>query len=177
MTAALENAFGALALALSDDIHACIQSNGLVPSEAEAVGHLGHAPDMTITHLADAISLSHAATVRLVARLEDRGFIERSASQTDGRIVVLRLSENGAELHASQMRQRQEKLRTALETLSEDEQDMLAKLSTKVLGELLRDENHAFRVCRLCNRPVCENCPVETEMMKREAAQNWLSVE
>ncbi len=172
MNAALENAFGALALAISDDIHASIQSSGLVHSEAEAVGHLGHAPGMAITQLADAIALSHAATVRLVARLEDRGLVERSSSETDGRTVLLKLSQHGQDLHAGQMHQRQDKLRAALKALTVDEQAMLSTLSTKVLQELLRDENHAFRVCRLCNRQVCASCPVEIEMMRREAAQS-----
>lgn len=172
MTSALENTFGALALALSDDIHASIQSVGLVQSEAEAVGHLGHAPGLAISRLADAISLSHAATVRLVARLEDRGLVERSSSATDGRTVLLKLSQRGQELHAGQMRHRQDRLRAALMTLTSDEQAMLSSLTTKLLREILRDENHAFRVCRLCNRQVCASCPVETEMMRREAAQS-----
>ncbi|MGD1885443.1 MAG: MarR family winged helix-turn-helix transcriptional regulator [Paracoccaceae bacterium] len=171
MTNALENTFGAMAIALSDDIFSSIQANGLVQSEAEAIGHLGHAPGLAISHLADAISLSHAATVRLVARLEDRGLVERSPSETDGRTVLLKLSERGQELHARQMGQRQDKLRTALKALSSDEQAMLSFLSTKLLNALLRDENHAFRVCRLCNRQVCANCPVETEMMRREEVQ------
>lgn len=168
----LENSFGALALAVSDDIYAAIQSTGLVHSEAEAIGHLGHAPGMTIAHLADAVSLSHAATVRLVARLEGRNLVERSASETDGRIVLLKLSPHGQDIHAGQMRQRQDKLRSALMALDADEQALLASLSNKVLRELLRDESHAFRVCRLCNRPVCNSCPVESEMMEREAGQS-----
>ncbi|MEM7746716.1 MAG: MarR family transcriptional regulator [Pseudomonadota bacterium] len=172
MTAALENAVGALALALSDDIHTSIQSAGLVHSEAEAIGHLGHAPGLAISHLADAISLSHAATVRLVARLEDRGLVDRSPSETDGRTVLLKLTQRGKDLHAGQMRERQYKIRAALKTLNYDEQVMLSELSTKVLRELIRDESHAFRICRLCNRPICDSCPVETEMMRREPVQS-----
>ena len=172
MLQALENTFGALALALSDDISASIQTDDLVPSEAEAVGHLGHAPGMTITNLSSAISLSHAAAVRLVGRLEDKGLVVRETSSTDARSVILKLSAAGTNLHHKLLHQRQKKLRSALQTLNTQEQKMLGKLSNRVLQKMLRDEDHAFRVCRLCDRPICENCPVEAEMIEREGRES-----
>ena len=169
MQEALENTFGALALALTDDVNAALAAKGLLPSEFEAIGHLGHAPGLTITDLSSAIALSHAATVRLVARLEAKGVVSREKSNSDGRSVVLRLNATGLELHGELLAERHKKLRSALRVLTKEEQKTLSELTDRILRKMLRTEQHAFRVCRLCNQPICKGCPVETEMMEREA--------
>ncbi|MEO0497072.1 MAG: MarR family transcriptional regulator [Pseudomonadota bacterium] len=169
MDEALENTLGALALALSDDIGASIQTSGFVQSEVEAIGHLGHAPEMTISDLSSAIALSHAATVRLVTRLEAKGLVSRSQSTLDARKVILKLTAQGEDLHETLLGRRQGRLRSALQVLSPQEKSQFSTLTNRILRAMLRDESHAFRVCRLCDRPVCASCPVEAEMVERSA--------
>ncbi|MEM6274919.1 MAG: MarR family transcriptional regulator [Myxococcota bacterium] len=167
MSEALQNTLGALALALCDDVYEAFRDEDLVPSEAEAVGHIGHAPGMTIRDLSKAIALSHAATVRLVGRLEEKGVVTRAPCATDGRNVLLRLSRAGRRLHKTFLQRRRLRLRKALSVLSSDERGQFASLSNRILSEFVRSEDHAFRVCRLCDRPACSQCPVETEMIRR----------
>lgn len=177
MSEALENTFGALALALTDEVNAALGTDGFLPSEFEAIGHLGHAPGLTIKDLANTVALSHAATVRLVGRLEAKELVLREKSSTDGRSVTLKLSSNGYKLYKNLLTQRQEILSRALRGLNADERKTLTYLSNRILREILRNEQHAFRICRLCNQPICEDCPVEAEMVEREARQLRLSGE
>ncbi len=163
-----ENTLGALSRALSDEINESVHGLDLMPSELEAVGHIGHAPGMAISDLAQSIALSHAATVRLVRRLEAKGLITRAHSQSDSRVVLLHLSKSGKSMHDGIMSHRTKKLRHALNALTVQEQKILASFADRMLRKILRDESHAYRICRLCDRDNCSHCPIENEMADRE---------
>jgi DNA-binding MarR family transcriptional regulator len=54
--------------------------------------------EVRISALLDAVPLSQPALSRLVARLEVRGLLARSEAESDGRAVVVRLTEAGTAL-------------------------------------------------------------------------------
>jgi DNA-binding MarR family transcriptional regulator len=67
------------------------------PSEYDVLYTLSKAPDgLRITALMGDMMLTQGGISRLVARLEDRGLVERVADPADGRASRIRLTEAGA---------------------------------------------------------------------------------
>ncbi|RYF54490.1 MAG: MarR family transcriptional regulator, partial [Comamonadaceae bacterium] len=80
----LVNLFGALALAVADDLLAEAQKQAPEPGPAAAaVSLLRHEPGMSIDQLRRGLSLSHPGAVRLVDRLAGDGLVERQISTRD----------------------------------------------------------------------------------------------
>jgi DNA-binding MarR family transcriptional regulator len=159
------NIFGAFALMVADDIvrAASAQAPDAGPA-ASALALLGHDPGMSVRTLAKGVGLSHAGAVRLVDRLVADGLIERRGHATDGRTVALHLSAEGEVRSAAVLAARSAVLAETLSALSEDEQAVLGRLSERVVRARLRDLDHAYTICRLCEYGACDHCPVDEEL-------------
>lgn len=166
----IENVVGALSLALADDLRQVAQRHAPTSSPAAAIALVGHMPGMTINQLSGALSLSHPGAVRLVDRLVRDSLIERGRSVTDGRAVALTLTSTGNDMCQRILASRQNALARALASLDADDRETLGRLAEAMLRGILRDEEHAIEVCRLCDPSICANCPVEAEMIGREVA-------
>src|SRR3954447_11074722 len=111
--------------------------------------------DLTITQLSalTSLELSGALTPRelaeiervqpptltkIVAKLEDRGLVQRSPHPTDGRQVILSATESGRAVVAETGRARDEWLARRLATLTAEERDTL-KRAADILGRLGRE--------------------------------------
>ena len=163
-----ENIFGALALALSDDIVRA--SSGAAPEggpAASAIVLLGHEPGMSIAELAVGVGLTHPGAVRLVDRLVGDGMIERRAGNEDGRVRSLHLTDGGRSACQTILAARSGVIAKAVGRLTSDEVEQLERLSERLLRGLLIDDRHALRVCRLCDYGSCTRCPVDSELAKR----------
>lgn len=167
----IENIVGALALALSDAILCSAQQEAPEPGPAAAaLALLGHNPGLTIERLRRSLGLSHPGAVRLVDRLVADGLVVRIPSRRDRRAVALHLTEAGAAGCAAILAARQGGLANALAGLGPEELATFGTLAEKVLRRVVRDEDHAYAVCRLCNDPVCDECPVDDELRARQGA-------
>lgn len=137
------------------------------PSSA-ALALLMHVPGLSISTLAAGVGLSHAGTVRLVDRLVSDGLVKRMDSATDGRSRSLYLTKAGEKAGEAVLEARDEVLIEGLSALEPHEVSTLVALSERVLRARLRDEPHAYHICRLCEYKVCANCPIEKELRQRE---------
>ena len=165
----VENIVGALSLALADDLLRATQSHAPASAPSAAIALVGHAPGMTINQLSRALSLSHPGAVRLVDRLVRDNLLNRSRSESDGRAVALTLTQTGEAMCLHILSSRQSALAHALASLCPSDRETLGRLAETVLRGMLRGEDHAFEVCRLCDPSVCIECPVEAEIINREA--------
>jgi hypothetical protein len=52
----------------------------------------------------------------------------------------------------------------ALGVLRADERATLGILAEKILAALVREEDQAYAVCRLCDEAVCDACPVDVAL-------------
>jgi DNA-binding MarR family transcriptional regulator len=160
----LANLLGALALALSDEVGAALQ--GAVSGrgrEPAALVTLATWPGLSIEALRRVLELSQPATVHLVDRLEDQGWVRREPGR-DGRTRALALTPTGRRLSEDIQLVRLATLSQALETLDPVEHDQLERLTAKVLMAVERDRDRALHVCRLCDQALCkaaDECPVD----------------
>lgn len=161
------NVIGALALALADDLSRAAQARAPeAGSAAAALALLDHEPGMAIERLRRALGLSHPGAVRLVDRLTADGLVIRKPAERDRRAVALHLTDTGAMSARAILSARGESLRRGLATLSAKERDTFAALAETMLRGILRGEDHAYALCRLCDQSVCADCPVEAELAR-----------
>ena len=69
------------------------RDTGLTPSQIQALRHIGYHKVMSQQELVEDMGVDKAAVTRLVAGLEERGYVIRSADPKDGRAKVLRATE------------------------------------------------------------------------------------
>lgn len=69
------------------------RDTGLTPSQIQALRHIGYHKVMCQQELVEDMGVDKAAVTRLVAGLEERGYVIRTADPKDGRAKVLQATE------------------------------------------------------------------------------------
>jgi MarR family transcriptional regulator, negative regulator of the multidrug operon emrRAB len=116
-------------------------------------------PNRTVEELREPLGLSQPGAARLVQRLVDAGLVERGGSGGRGGLR-LRPTESGLRAVAAFAGERRAALLELLEPLSEAEREDLASMLERMLAARTHGTVGAKRLCRLCERRVCERCPV-----------------
>ena len=98
----------------------------------ELAGALSH------RELAEVERIQPPTLTKIVAKLEDRGLVQRSPHPTDGRQVILSATESGRAVVAETKRARDEWLARRLSALTADERDTL-KRAADILGRIGRE--------------------------------------
>ncbi|MFC4911433.1 MarR family winged helix-turn-helix transcriptional regulator [Actinomadura gamaensis] len=91
----------ALHARIEDEIERALQrEHGLAVNEFCALHHLSKpdSPSVRMQQLADVLVLSQSATTRLVARLEERGLVQRVLSPEDRRGICAQATDEGRAL-------------------------------------------------------------------------------
>ena len=112
--------------------------------------------DLTITQLSALTSLELAGALsprelaevervqpptltKIVAKLEERGLVQRTPHPTDGRQVILAATESGRAVVAEHKRARDEWLAKGLAALTADERETLSR-AAEILGRICRSD-------------------------------------
>ena len=103
---------------------------GLTFNEFRILMHTGRHPGITQKELVEHSHTDKAQMARTLAQLQDKGWLERSASEADKRVRCLQLSVRGQQLF-DQLRHRREQIATELLSATPAAQQAL-------LHELLR---------------------------------------
>ncbi|MBD3887297.1 winged helix-turn-helix transcriptional regulator [Phormidium tenue FACHB-886] len=161
MTERTSNLLGALALAVTDRMHAAaretIKHAGETPA---ALVLIGLEPGMSNDRLRRILGMSHPGTVRLVDRLVSDGLVERRPSGRDGREIALYLTPEGQQCRSTLLNNRMAVVHPLLEVLDNSEQTVLSNLLHKMLTAIPNSEIEMYTICRMCDESVCENCPL-----------------
>lgn len=157
----LANVLGAAAVGIGDllaEVTGAVTERG--GATAAAVLTVGTRPGRPIDELRRVLGLTHSGTVRLVDRLEARGWIRRAP--TEGREVHLELTARGREIQGELLAARRRVLQELLDPLDGEERRALASALDRILRRLPSDRDVAQRICRLCEHAVCRgaSCPV-----------------
>jgi DNA-binding MarR family transcriptional regulator len=108
----------------------------LLPREAKMLMVLGDKGEMIMTDLASALRAPLSTVTRIVDRLEKQDFVERSRSDEDRRIVVVKQREKGKMLHDSFRQCQLDMAERMLEPLSKGEREILLELMGKLVRAL-----------------------------------------
>jgi MarR family transcriptional regulator, negative regulator of the multidrug operon emrRAB len=173
-----ENLLGAAALLASDGMQRS-REQLLGPgraSSAAALAALTTFGSLTVDRLSSALGVSHSGATRVVDRLEEQGWVTRTAGADtldgDRRAVVVTLTPSGSDTARRVLAARQEALGRVLAPLSRAERSLLADLLGKLVESQVAGRDELRRVCRLCDHSVCLPCPAlqSVEATESEAA-------
>ena len=81
---------------------------------------------MRLTELTATEQVTQSAITQMVTRLERDGLVERRSDPNDGRVVLVHITEQGANIIRSRRKQRVEKLSSFAEGLTPEEQRSIA---------------------------------------------------
>ncbi len=157
------NLLGALSLALTDRVAAALEATlGVGGNAGAALLSIGTRPGESIDQLSRVLGLTHSATVRMVDRLEQSGWVRRDRGVRDGRTAALTLTATGRSAFRRLLKARNTALNQVIGVLGDREKKTLRKLLTKMLASLPDDRAEARHICRMCEHGMCVGvrCPV-----------------
>jgi DNA-binding MarR family transcriptional regulator len=109
----------------------------LTATQINALTSLELAGALTPRELADVERVQPPTMTKIIAKLEERGLVQRSPHPTDGRQVILATTEAGRAMLAQFERARDEWLASRLAELRPEERDTLRR-AAEILRELAR---------------------------------------
>ena len=116
-------------------------------------------PNRTVEELREPLGLSQPGAARLVQRLVDEGLVTRGGPGGRGGLR-LRPTDKGRRAVDDFTEERRAQLLELLDPLTEAERDQLSSMLERMLAARTESVTGAKRLCRLCERRVCERCPV-----------------
>ena len=78
-----------------------IRTLGLTPPQFDVIATLGNTAGMTATELGEKTLITKGTLTGVVDRLADRGWVERTAHDSDRRCQIVRLTKSGEALFAT----------------------------------------------------------------------------
>lgn len=108
-------------------------------TEIFSILYLDKRKEVTITELVEYINVPMSTATGIVDRLVRKGYIARERSDTDRRIVVLRLTEEGFKLIKNLKDMIYKYLDMILTGLTDEEKQFLGRIALKIVNNL---ENH-----------------------------------
>ncbi|MDL5036604.1 MarR family winged helix-turn-helix transcriptional regulator [Comamonas resistens] len=107
---------------------------GLTFNEFRILMHTGRHPGITQKELVEHSHTDKAQMARMLAQLQDRGWLERSASEADKRVRCLQLSAQGQQLFDSLRARREQIAQELLQDFPAAEQAQLRALLQQALS-------------------------------------------
>ncbi|MGI5150231.1 MarR family winged helix-turn-helix transcriptional regulator [Plantactinospora sp. CA-294935] len=154
------NLLGALSLLIEGTVRAAVTAEaGAAGALPEALVVVKDQPGATAEWLGQVLGLSQPGTAHLVRRLVQSGWIERRPG-SDARSYRLHLTAAGLRIAEQVLRARRQVLTELLTPLSAEQRRQLTDIATALLRPQPADERCLARLCRLCDRSACPECPV-----------------
>jgi DNA-binding MarR family transcriptional regulator len=108
-------------------------------SQISALTSLELAGALTPRELAEAERVQPPTMTKIIARLEERGLVQRTPHPTDGRQVILSATPAGRAVFAEHRRARDEWLTRRLAACSAEERETL-RVAAEILNRIARDD-------------------------------------
>jgi DNA-binding MarR family transcriptional regulator len=143
------------------------KGNSLSPAQFAGLQFIYLHPNACIKELAQGLSVSHPAAVKLVERLEAKGLIARSPHKTDRRMVQLSVTRSGARQASAVIRARSRAIEKLLAAAGEEcSCNLMACLEAFIKAAVAeeRDRNGVCLHCGTNHDPDCPACQVEEEL-------------
>lgn len=152
------NVVGALGLLIADLVRdASEEATELSGAAPAALVAVVAEPGMSIERLRHALHLTHPGAVRLIDRLESKGWVAREPGPR--RAVALHATPEGRRAAGDVVAAREQALTGLLSSLESEEARFLEAIAGRVLARSTGDVAELRRRCRLCDRSACQPCP------------------
>jgi len=155
------NLLGAWSLVVADAVRAgaeaAVGGGGAAPAALVTIAAF---PGQSMEELRQTLELSQPGTLRLVERLTGEDLVERQHTP-DVRGAGLVLTAPGRRVVKRLLGGREQVLTSLLGALAPDERRQLAALVEKALWARAAEGRDPRHVCRVCDRDVCDRCPVD----------------
>lgn len=112
---------------------------GLTGPQVTAVKMLEGLGDLSLSALSARMSAKNSTVTGIVDRMERDGLVQRVRSETDRRVILIRLTKKGAALAAKIPLESMQIFTTALASLSEPEREQLMTLLLKVTDQVAKE--------------------------------------
>ena len=154
------NLLGALALEVAHaEEEAAAGVVGQSGAAAAAIVVIAARPGLTLEYLRGPLGLSQPGVTRLVERLVSAGWVSRAGAGGRGGLA-LRLTPEGERVFDELLLARRAAVSAVLAPLTEAQQEQFAGLLETLLAARVGNRADLERLCRLCERRVCAQCPV-----------------
>ena len=119
-----------------------MHQEGISGRKFSALRYLYEAGPRTVGQVRDYLYISDSGASELIARLGKMGFVTRTRSEADNRVVIVDLTPAGRELAQEPPRGGVSLLREQLQTLSQDRLSVINEAMTEILTLLEIDDEH-----------------------------------
>ena len=123
-----------------DSAYAYLEQCGLLLSEGRCLAAIGAFAPLSVNALAQKANLTKGQASRSAQALVDRGLVSKSASEADGRGVVLQLTPQGKPMYRQAIAMIARRNEEIFGCLNEQEQAVLGGLLDKLVAHATRDD-------------------------------------
>lgn len=115
-------------------------NNGVTANQFMVMKMLNDRGQMTVSDMAEGLSVSLSAVTSLVDRLHRAGMVERRRSEDDRRVVWLELTEEGRKLVATCQAGRLRVMQRYLGQLEDKELEFMVEIYEKIISMMRQEE-------------------------------------
>jgi len=115
---------------------------GVTPTQLAVLKLLAEIGDLSLGTLSKEIRAHNSTVTGIVDRMEAAGLVERARSEEDRRVWIIRLTTEGRKVADRAKISPWETLKTALSTLSRDDQQRLTQILNKVAVQIQEGVKH-----------------------------------
>jgi len=115
---------------------------GVTPTQLTVLKLLAEIGDLSLGTLSKEIRAHNSTVTGIVDRMEAAGLVERARSEEDRRVWIIRLTTEGRKVADRAKISPWETLKTALSTLSRDDQQRLTQILNKVAVQIQEGVKH-----------------------------------
>ena len=115
---------------------------GVTPTQLTVLKLLAEIGDLSLGTLSKEIRAHNSTVTGIVDRMEAAGLVERARSAEDRRVWIIRLTTEGRKVAERAKISPWETLKTALSTLSRDDQQRLTQILNKVAVQIQEGVKH-----------------------------------
>jgi len=135
-----------------------LEERNITFSQLQALTQLATHRGISVGELATFLGVTHPAVVKLVNRLEEKGLVRRSTSETDHRQAVLSVTPSGLDLVNRIRRERTERLRSVLDRMSPADRMAMIQGLEAFITAALQDGRALDGLCWTCQTLLPTDC-------------------
>ncbi len=128
------------------------RDTGLTPSQIQALRHIGYHKSMSQQELVEDMGVDKAAVTRLVAGLEERGYVIRTADPKDGRAKVIQATEEALQVKDDVIALEEAYYDWLLEGLTAEERQVFCAAMEKLLQRAREGRRNCYSQVETCKK-------------------------